>query len=158
MNAVTIEIPGRKSLTLESIVLDFNGTIAIDGKIKSAVKPMLRALSEQYRIYVITADTRGTAAAEVEGLPVTLLIYNTTDAGIHKRELVEKLGPDRCVCIGNGNNDRFMFQTAALSIAVLESEGLYAPLLMDADMVVRSSEEALELLCNPKRLISGLRC
>ena len=42
-----------------------------------------------------------------------------------------------------------------LSIAVLETEGLYAPLLLNADLLVKSSEDALDLLLDPKRLISG---
>jgi soluble P-type ATPase len=50
-----------------------------------------------------------------------------------------------------------MFQAAALKIAVLEKEGLYAPLLREADLLASSSEDALALLLDFKRLISGLR-
>jgi soluble P-type ATPase len=50
-----------------------------------------------------------------------------------------------------------MFRSAALSIAVLEAEGLYAPLLQEADLIAKSSEDALDLLLDMKRLISGLR-
>ncbi len=37
-----IQIPGRKPIILEHLVLDFNGTIAIDGKIISGVKERLK--------------------------------------------------------------------------------------------------------------------
>jgi soluble P-type ATPase len=50
-----------------------------------------------------------------------------------------------------------MFRAAALSIAVLESEGLYAPILASADLLTKSSEDALDLLLDGKRLLSGLR-
>ncbi len=50
------------------------------------------------------------------------------------------VGGALCACVGNGHNDDLMFQTAALSIAVLETEGLYAPILRDADLLARSSE------------------
>lgn len=151
------EIPGQNDLDITCVVMDFNGTIAVDGKLKKTVKPLIIRLAERFRVCVITSDTQGTAAEELCGMPVTLLIYNTVNAGECKRKIVEELGSNRCACIGNGNNDRFMFQAAALSIAVLESERLYAPLLADADMLFRSGEDALELLLNPKRLISGLR-
>jgi len=144
-------------LTIENIVLDFNGTIAADGVMKEGVRQRILRLADQYRIYVITSDTQGTAARELEGLPVTLKIFSDSNAGECKRKIVEELGGGSCACIGNGNNDKLMFQAAALSIAVLEAEGLYAPILSSADLLVKSSEDALDLLLGTKRLISGLR-
>lgn len=152
-----IDIPGYRVLTIESVVMDFNGTIAVDGKMKDTVRQRIVRLAEQYRVYVITADTQGTAARELEGLPITLKIFDNSGAGECKRQIVDALGADTCACVGNGHNDALMFRAAALSIAVLETEGLYAPILLDADLVVRSSEDALDLLLDEKRLISGLR-
>ncbi|NLL37447.1 MAG: ATPase P [Fretibacterium sp.] len=154
---MTVEIPGYKSVSLSNVVMDFNGTIAVDGKLKATVKPLLVALAKHLNVYVATSDTQGTAATEMKDMPVSLLIFNAIQAGESKKTLVEELGADHCACIGNGRNDRLMFQVAALSIAVLEAEGLYAPLLLDADLLARSSEEAIALLLDRKRLISGLR-
>lgn len=42
-----IQIPGRKPIILEHLVLDFNGTIAIDGKIISGVKERLKKRSQR---------------------------------------------------------------------------------------------------------------
>jgi len=152
-----INIPGYRLLDIENIVSDFNGTIAVDGTVKESVKRRLARLAEQYRVYVITSDTQGTAARELLGLPVILKIYDNSNAGECKRKAVDELGGNRCACIGNGNNDALMFKAAALSIAVLETEGLYAPILAEADLLVKSSEDALDLLLDTKRLISALR-
>jgi soluble P-type ATPase len=152
-----IEIPGCPILEIDYVIMDFNGTIAVDGVMKETVKNRIIKLSQLCKVYVITSDTQGTAARELEGLPVNLEIYNTVNAGECKRKVVEKLCGKNCACIGNGHNDILMFQAAALSIAVLETEGLYAPLLMEADLLVKSSEDALDLLLDTKRLISGLR-
>ena len=65
-------IPEYKTLELDTIFLDMNGTIAVDGVIPPSVKERLIALSEQFRIYVLTADTHGNAKAQCEGLPVIL--------------------------------------------------------------------------------------
>ena len=152
-----IEVPGYRTLGIENVVMDFNGTIAVDGKMKESVRRRIIHLAEQFSVYVITSDTQGTAAKELDGLPVTLKIFSGSNAGECKSRVVEELGCGSCACIGNGNNDRLMFKSAALSIAVLETEGLYAPILADADLLVRSGEDALDLLLDTKRLISGLR-
>lgn len=154
---MNIDIPGYKILEIDYVVMDFNGTIAVDGLLTATVKQRLIRLAELYHLFVITSDTQGTAARELEGLPITLKVFNHPNAGESKRLVVDELGGKRCACIGNGNNDRLMFQAAALSIAVLEAEGLYAPLVMEADLLVKSSEDALDLLMDAKRLISGLR-
>ena len=63
-----IEIPGYKSMDLKYLVLDYNGTIAKDGIISEGVKERLKKLSGIYEIYVLTADTHGTARKMCEGL------------------------------------------------------------------------------------------
>ncbi len=152
-----IDIPGYRVLEIENVVMDFNGTIAVDGIMKDSVKSRIMRLAEQFKVYVITSDTQGTASRELEGLPVTLRIFNNSNAGECKLRTVRELGCDMCACVGNGNNDVLMFRAAALSIAVLENEGLYAPILSEADLLAKSSEDALDLLLDTKRLISGLR-
>ena len=152
-----IEIPGIGSLRLDHAVMDFNGTIAVDGILLDGVAERLRRLSARCDVHVLTSDTQGTARRALSGLPLTLDIYDVEDAGACKRAYVEKLGAESCVCIGNGRNDVAMFEVAQLAIAILETEGAYAPILETADMVVRASVDALDLLLDDKRLISGLR-
>ncbi len=152
-----IEIPGYQTLSLDHIVLDFNGTIAADGIIRTSVRDLIQALGQSYTVHVLTSDTQGTAAREVTGLPVRLEIIPGAHASEAKQAFVDGLGGHRCACIGNGRNDRLMFQSAALSVAVLEEEGLYAGILSEADLLVRSTEDALKLLMDPKRLIADLR-
>ena len=151
-----LEIPGYGTLEIENIVMDFNGTIAVDGKMKESVKRRISLLAGKYKVYIITADTQGTAVKELNGLPISLKIFDNSSAGECKKQIVEELG-GKCACVGNGKNDLLMFKAAALSIAVLESEGLYAPLLAQATLLTKSSEDALDLLLDEKRLISGLR-
>ena len=64
-----INIPGREELLLNYLILDYNGTIAEDGEIIDSIRPRLAELSKELSIYVITADTHGTAAKKCEGLP-----------------------------------------------------------------------------------------
>lgn len=153
---MNIDIPGYGIIDIENVIMDFNGTIAVDGVVKYSVKKRIMMLAEMYKLYVITSDTQGTAAKELQDLPVTLKIFNNSNAGDCKRQIVEELG-GKCACIGNGNNDTKMFEAAELSIAVLEDEGIYVPILKSADLLVKTSEDALDLLLDTTRLISGLR-
>ena len=54
-----IDIPDYKILDLKYLVLDYNGTIAVDGKIPQGVREQLKALSKELEVYVLTADTYG---------------------------------------------------------------------------------------------------
>ncbi|EOS71260.1 HAD ATPase, P-type, family IC [Lachnospiraceae bacterium MD308] len=152
-----IEIPNYKTLELEYLVLDYNGTIALDGEIRDSVRERLITLSKELEIYVLTADTHGTAKKMCEGLPLKIQTFPTDGALDEKLAVVEGLGEDRCIAIGNGRNDKLMCRASALAIAVMEQEGMCGRLLGEADVCTRNIEDALDLLLRPKRLIATLR-
>ena len=77
-------------------------------------------------------------------------------AGACKEKIVKSL-KGQAVCVGNGFNDRAMFACSALSIAVLDAEGCWGGLVSCADVLVRRSEDALDLLLKPERLRATLR-
>jgi len=59
----TVDIPGRGRLEIAYLVLDLNGTLALDGVVPAAVLERLQALSNEVQVHVITAETFGTAAS-----------------------------------------------------------------------------------------------
>ena len=153
---LNIKIPGRDDLTLRHLVLDYNGTIAEDGEIIESIRPRLAELSKDLSIYVITADTHGTAAKKCEGLPLQILTFPTTDVGEIKAREVRNLGGGT-VTIGNGFNDIQMSDAADVAICVMGREGCSGRLLAHADIVVTSIDDALDLLLIPGRLRATLR-
>jgi len=154
---IEVSIPGYKTLCIEHLVLDFNGTLAVDGDLIAGVSRCLTELSEKLDIHVLTADTFGKARAKLEGIPcrVSILPYDAQDLG--KREYVEKLGASRTACIGNGRNDRLMLTAAIFGIAVILDEGAAAETVAAADVVCTGILQALALLQNPLRLTATLR-
>ena len=153
-----LKFPDGSELDLRNAVLDYNGTLAVDGVIPPAVKELLIALCQELSVSVITADTFGLARpqlAEVEG--VNVVVIKPGAEGAQKAALVRKLGGEQTVCIGNGANDAEMFGLAALSIAVVGREGAAMAALREADIVVGNPQDALGLLLNPKRLLATLR-
>ncbi len=155
--AITIKIPGRKTLFLEYLVLDFNGTLAVDGRLKTVVKPLLIKLSEKLKIHIVTADTFGTVTEMMENIPVTVTILKNEQQDINKAKFITNLNSDKVVAIGNGLNDRLMLKKASLGIAVILEEGAATSTLLSADLICRNIEDALMLLLKPLRLVAGLR-
>ena len=153
---LNIQIPGRDAMVLNHLILDYNGTIAEDGEIIEGIRPRLEALSKELSIYVITADTHGTAAQKCEGLPLQVLTFPTTQVGDIKAREVRKLDGG-VITVGNGFNDIQMSDAADLSICVMGKEGCCGALLMHTDVVVTSIEDALDLLLIPGRLRATLR-
>lgn len=153
-----VEIKGRPPLVIQNLLLDFNGTLAQAGKISEPAKQLLHQLPEELGVFVATADTRGNAAAECEGLPVELLELPQgmpEDKG--KLQLIEKLGKEKTVAFGNGRNDALILSQSALGICVLGEEGANKMAVAAAQILVRSVEDGLKLLTEPVRLIAALR-
>ncbi len=150
-------IPEYRTLEVDTLFLDFNGTIAVDGIIPEGVRQRLAALGGMLQVYVLTADTNGNAKEQCEGLPVVLQTFPTGGVREYKKELLKSMGAKRCIAIGNGRNDELMLKEAALSIAVMDREGMYGKLFKEADLCVRSMQDALDLLLYPNRVVAGLR-
>jgi len=150
-------IPGRPPLRLANLVLDYNGTLAADGRLVPGVGERLAALAQKVDVHVITADTFGMAAVETSSLPVSLQIIGTGDQAAAKLSLVESLGPDYVCAVGNGANDRLMLERAALGICVLGTEGAATRTLVASDIVVKNPVDALDLLLHPGRLAATVR-
>jgi len=154
---ISIDIPGWGNMEIENIVLDLNGTIATGGKIPSEVKEKINSLSDKAKIYILTADTQGTATEESSDMHVELLKVSEKDSAEVKLRVLESLDPTRTIAIGNGNNDHLILKGAILGIAVLGEEGMSVLAMKDADIVVKDISNALDLFLEPKRLIATLR-
>lgn len=148
-------IPGRKSqLQLDYLLLDLNGTLAVDGILLEGVKERIKKLKDDLNIWILTADTFGAGKAVAEELGVPL---SRTENAQDKLNFLNRLQPENTVAIGNGLNDRLMLAHAALSILVLEGEGCSVQALHQSDVLVQSIHDALDLLLNPLRLTATLR-
>lgn len=154
---ISVDIPGFRHLDLAHLVLDFNGTLAVDGQMLPGVADALKALAPSLSIHVITADTFGTVAASLRGLPVSRVMVPHKDQHAAKQDYVKGLGAHSVVAVGNGRNDRKMVETAAIGIALVQAEGAAVETMTRADIVCTGILDALGLLQEPRRLIATLR-
>ncbi len=58
---LSFEIPDFGDLHLDQLVLDFNGTLARDGRLLPGVAERLARLAAALTVHVVTGDTNGTA-------------------------------------------------------------------------------------------------
>jgi len=155
--SIDVRVPGFGLLDLAHLVLDFNGTLAIGGRLLPGVKRRLDRVARTLRIHVVTADTFGRARASLANLDCRLEILARGAEDRAKAAYVRRLGAERVACIGNGRNDRLMLRAARLGLAVIQAEGAAVQTLAAADLVLPSIIDALDLLQRPRRLVASLR-
>ena len=160
---ISIDIPGRPPLHLSRLVLDYNGTVALDGSLLPWVVLRLEKLLKLMHVDIITADTHGSVQNNLEwtgllqqGVSIVRLPAGQNEKEA-KGEYLSRHAAEGCCAMGNGFNDELMLKNAALSIAVTGPEGCAREALHAAMIHTHSIEDALDLLLFPKRLIATLR-
>jgi len=153
----SVDIPGFGEVNLEVLVSDFTGTLSVDGVLLPGVEDRLNRISEFMQVQILTADTFGKARKALEKVNCTIDILTGADHDLQKEAYVKELGSDKVVALGNGNNDRKMLAAARVGIAVAEGEGCAVAAIVAANILVRSAQDGLDLLLNPKRLKATLR-
>ena len=151
------DIPNYRTLEIENIVFDYNGTLAFNGSVNDKTKEILEKLCKEFNIYVITADTFGSVAEELKEFDLKLKILTSSNHTQEKADFIKELNPDKTAAIGNGNNDIEMVETATLSIAIIGREGCATQTMLHSDIVCYNIDDAIELFLETKRLIATLR-
>lgn len=154
-----VNIPSRPILEIKHVVLDYNGTLAIDGKLLPGVAAQINRLSRQAEVqfHILTADTFGSVVSALQGVNCEIHIIANEQQDVSKLQYIEHLGKEQVMAVGNGVNDRLMLQQAGLGIAIFQEEGLAIPSLIAADIVCKSILDAFAYLSVPQRLVATLR-
>lgn len=153
---IHIDIPGRFTLEIENLVLDYNGTVAEDGKLIDGVAERLMKLKDMVSVHILTADTYGTVREQCKHLGISIDTFENGAAAGCKAEIVRSL-KGHTMCVGNGYNDVPMLDEGDLSVCVMGKEGTFAGLLSHADIVTLNITDALDLLTHTDRIRATLR-
>ena len=152
-----LNIPEFGNLRIKYLVSDYNGTLAVDGRLLPGVKEALDNTAQQVDIHIVTADTFGLAREALSGVNCTLAILPSGNHAFAKRRYIQQLGADQTIALGNGRNDHLMLQAAAIGIAILLEEGAASQAVRSADILVPGILPALAFFNEPRRLIATLR-
>jgi P-type E1-E2 ATPase len=154
---ISVSIPGWGDLDIEYLVVDYNGTCAFDGKLKEGVKELMEKVSRYIKVFIITADTYENIDNEGNTIGFSIIKVGKEGSGKEKARIIRELGPEKIIAIGNGANDAMMLKEAALGIGVIGEEGSANSLIKEADLVVNSIADALNVVLHPERLVATLR-
>ncbi len=154
---INITIPGKSEVRIEYLLLDYNGTLALDGLPLHGIKERLMEVSRFLRVHILTSDTHGSVTGEMKDLPASIHILNSKNHSREKERFIRELGAQNTIAIGNGINDQWMVNAAAIGIAVVQGEGASVKTMNNADLVFNNIFDALDCISHPKRLAASLR-
>ena len=87
-----VSIPGMQNYEVTDLVMDFNGTLAVEGSLIEGVRERLIEIGKLLRLHVVTADTFGMAKIELRDLPVKIHILKPGEQARQKAEYVSTIG------------------------------------------------------------------
>ena len=154
---LTLHIPGSQTIALHTMLLDYNGTLALDGQPVPGVRERLDALARLVRVEVITADTFGSVQAAFQGTAINVHLIGKDQQDAAKLRRLHEVGAEGTAAMGNGVNDRLMLAEAAFSVGILGDEGASFATLQASRVVVRHICDGLDLLLHPLRCTATLR-
>lgn len=154
---IELNIPGRGLMQLEHLVCSVDGVLAVDGQLAEGLPRALRGLRDRLGVHLLSTDTHGKQSLidQQTGLPARRIAPG--EEAKEKAGIVQRLGAERVVAVGQGENDALMLAAAALGICVLSREGTSVAAVQAADLLVPDIFAALELLEKPLRIVSTLR-
>jgi len=154
---IRFNIPGVGDYAIEHLVMDVNGTLAVDGQLIDGVAEKIASLRGQLSIHLLTADTHGRQAVIDQQLGLTAVRITPGGESLQKADYVRRLGVEKVAAIGQGVNDAEMLVSARLGICVMSVEGAAKETLLASDLVAPTILSALELLEKPMRIAASLR-
>ena len=143
--------PGQEPLEIEFILSDFEGTLATDQRVHPKVKDKINLLSKRAKVYIFTTGEKERVSDVLRNVNAEVIYLKEGEASQGKLNLLEQLGADRAVAIGNGVNDLAMIEHSALGIVVMNREGTLAGGIGKADLVFMTTLDALDFLLKPLR-------
>lgn len=148
-------IPGQEPFEINTLILDLNGTLSIGGVIPEGVKERLDNVKDLgFSTVFFTGNTRNDADELAAQLGIDWKLAKNAK---EKRDLALEMGADTCASIGNGLIDVELTKVAKLGIVTLQAEGVHTKTLLEADIVVPTINDALDLFIDPSRLTATMR-
>ena len=148
---ILIQRPGQDPLEIESILIDFEGTLASDGRVHPKAKDKINLLSKRARIFIAAKDERERVDETLRKVKAETVYLTEGEASRKKTDLLHQIGRTRTVVIGNGVDDTQVLEEAAFGICVIGKEGALGETIKRADVVVCNILDALDFLLKPLR-------
>ena len=148
---ISIQRPGMESLELHFVLIDFEGTLAMDGRVHPKAKDKVNLLSKRVTVYILTKSSKEKVEETLKKMKAEILSMTEGDSSQQKLDVLQRLGPHQTAVIGNGFDDVQIMEQAGLGMCVIGKEGSSPEAVAKADLVVTSVLDALDFLLRPLR-------
>ena len=149
-----VESPGCEPITVAEILIDATAVPCTSGRPNDAVVNHLARLAEHTRLTVLTARDHETAPVfPTHSRVETQCVRDVAEKQYH----LETLGAHHTVVITRHAEDAALLDSAAIGIAIIETDGSDPRLRNAANVVVENLESALDLIEHPESLASHLK-
>jgi soluble P-type ATPase len=136
------QVTGVGEIEINTIVLDLNGTLAVNGIIPAGVEEKLNKLKELgFEIILFTGNQRGDAQVQCDRLGIDFKQAKTSE---EKEALFLEYDVETTAAIGNARIDLGKFKHAKVSVATLQAEGIHTGILSEVDVIVPTINDALQ--------------
>ena len=148
---ILIQNPGQEPLSIEFILVDFEGTLASDRRVHPKARDKLNLLSKRSKIYILAKGEQEAIGEILKKVKAEVIYLTEGEASQRKLDLLRQVGATRAVAIGNGVDDAAMIEEAGLGICIIGKEGTSAEATKKADVVFTDILHALDFLLKPLR-------
>jgi soluble P-type ATPase len=148
---ITIQRPDQDNFEIDFILIDFEGTLALDRRVHPKAKDKINLLSKRTKIYILTKEEKECVEEALKKVKSELIYLSEENSSRQKLDWLHQLGATRTVAIGNGIDDISMIEEAGLGICVLSKEGTSSEAMKKADVVFMNILDALDFLLKPFR-------
>jgi len=148
---ISIQRPGMESLDIHFVLIDFEGTLAMDGRVHPKAKDKVNLLSKRVTITILTKSNREKVEETLRKMRAEILYVTEGDSSQQKLNALQRLGAHQTAVIGNGLDDVRIMEQAGLGMCVIGKEGASAEAMTKADLVVTHVLDALDFLLKPLR-------
>lgn len=148
---ILIERPGQEALQIDHLLIDFEGTLAMDRRVHPKAKDKINLLSKRLKIYIFAKEEKERVEEVLRRVRAEIVFLNQGDSSKQKLEFLNSLGGFRTAVIGNGVDDLPMLKEAALGMVILGKEGTSGALIQVANLIFTNVIDALDFLLKPLR-------
>jgi soluble P-type ATPase len=157
---IALHIPGFGERQIHILATDYTGTLACGGKLVPGVKERLLKLGARLDLHILTADSFGTADAELARIVIPYHLREDRH-DIEKEHYVSQFDLEHVAALGNGNNDRLMLRAVknggGIAISIDNGEGCALDALLNSHLHIFSAVNGLDLLLDVTRCKATLR-
>src|SRR4030042_5105200 len=143
---ISIQRPGMENLDIHFVLLDFEGALAMDGRVHPKAKDKVNLLSKRATIYIMTKSNREKVEETLRKMKVEILYVTEGDSSQQKLSVLQRLGPHQTAVIGNGLDDARIMEQAGLGMWVIGKEGASPEAMAKGGVVVTNVLDALDFL------------